>query len=254
MVDNVRHEKAEMVDPNEEAIVDSILEGLPESVEMAVIPPSKCKFYTLEDPNKSITIKPLTFEDEKVLSKTKQSQNIVNVLLERCISNISVPQLLIMDKIYLLLKIREVSFGDEIQSIDLCKNCHYENTLTFYISQLKVNSLPDDFEIPVSVDLPTLNKTAKVRYPRVSDEEHLLDSGRMFDNLWRFVEEIDGNSKKSIIHKVIQKLPAKDLNIILKTAFGTDYGIQTKGQYECDNCGELNSVEVSVTEDFFSPS
>ena len=254
MAENVRHEKVEMVDPNEDAIVDSILEGLPDNVEMTVLPPSKCRFYALDDPDKSITIKPLTFEDEKFLSKTKQSQNIVNVLLERCVSNVSIPQLLLMDKIYLLLKIREASFGDEIQTIDYCKSCNFENTLTFFISELKINYYPDDIDIPITLDLPVLKKTVKVRFPRVSDEEHLMDSSRMFDNMWRFVEDIDGNTKKSVINKVIQRLPAKDLNVILKTAFGTQYGVQTKGQYECDGCGELNAVEVSVTEDFFAPS
>ena len=43
-------------------------------------------------------------------------------------------------------------------------------------------------------------------------------------------------------------------NVLVKNIFGTDYGINTKATYSCDNCENVNIADLSVTQDFFSAS
>lgn len=251
MAEEARHVTVDPTIPNEEEIVSEILENLPTDVDFPVDLPSKGRYYNEEGSQAPVLVRAMTFEDEKVLSKMKDRLDGVNVLLARCVKNLDVRQILLFDKIYLLLKIREMSFGPEVAAIAMCTQCGSENTLTLDIPSFKVNEVPEDVTDPRDVLLPTLKKSATVRFPRVSDEANLMNTDRLLDNVWRFVVAIDGNSSKSIISKVIQKLPAKDTNILIQSIFGTDYGIETKGQYECDMCGAVNTTEVSVTDDFF---
>jgi len=236
----------------EEAILKDILENLPPDADIEVHLPSKNKFYTLENEGDPITIRPMTFEDEKLLTRIKDKNIMINKLLSLCVKNININQLLMFDKIYLLLKIREISFGDEIKTETQCTNCGFDNVLTFNISTFNKNEVSDDLTDPREVTLPALNKTAVVRFPRVSDEQYLLNSDKIFDNVWRFVESIDGHANKSIVSKVLHKLPAKDVNVLMKEVFGTNYGIQMRGKYECDSCGETSVAEVQITDDFFT--
>jgi hypothetical protein len=240
--------------PSNEEAIDKILENLPTEIETSIEVPSRGKFYNLKDPSSPLTVRPMTFEDEKVIASTKNKDQLINILIDRCVANININELLIFDKLYLLLKIREVSFGKNYTVEDICTNCGFHNEITFDIADFKLNEVPEDLTDPREVTLPSLKKTAMVRFPRVSDEAHLQKVDEVIDQIWRFVEEIDGNSNKTVIHKVIQKLPSKDVHILIKSIFGTEYGIKTKATYSCDNCENVNIADLSLTQDFFSAS
>ena len=247
----------EMLHPDEASYddaVDKILEHLPTEVETSIEVPSRCKLYNLLDPTAPISIRPMTFEDEKIISSTTEKDKLVNILIDRCVSNININELLIFDKLYLLLKIREVSFGKDYNVEDICGACGYHNEITFDISNFKLNQVPEDLEDPREVELPTLKKTAKVRFPRVPDEKFLQRTAEVMDQIWRFVTEIDGNANKTVIHKVIEKLPSRDVHVLVHSIFGTDYGINTRATYSCDNCENSNIADLSCPQDFFSAS
>ena len=63
----------------------------------------------------TIEIRPFTFEDERLLRTTKtisQGELIVEQLISRCIKGIEYKDLLLIDKNYILFKLREISYGD----------------------------------------------------------------------------------------------------------------------------------------------
>ena len=194
--------------------VDSILENLPTELEQAVDLPSKSKFYVLKDPSEGVRVRPMTFSDEKAIVQAN-NQDAINVLLSRCVDNVDVNQLLQFDKLYLLMKIREVSFGGDYTVDMVCNNCSLKNSVTFDIKSFKNTQIPDDLEDPREVFLEAIGKPAKVRFPRVQDEPYIMDASKIMDNLWRFVMEIDGKTNKAVIGKVIQKLPSKDVHILM---------------------------------------
>ena len=71
--------------------IQNILEFLPKDVEMPVLPPTQNRWYTLSDKNKPITIRPLTYEDEKIAAKARSSGgDTLTILLDRCIDNINI--------------------------------------------------------------------------------------------------------------------------------------------------------------------
>ena len=234
--------------------IEQILENVPSEIEISIDLPSKNKFYILKDPAAPISVRPMTFEDEKVLASNTNREDGVNLLLERCVTNIDISQLLLMDKLSLILKIREISFGDKYTIEHICGQCNAKNELTFSINEFTTKYVEDDLTDPQEVELPTLKKTVKVRLPRIADESLLSNPNTLFENLWHFVLDIGGNTKKSVISKVIQRLPVKDFHVLTDLIFGLKYGIDLRGQFKCDSCQNVSIAEIPFTENFFSVS
>jgi len=233
--------------------VDAILENLPTEVEEVVDLPSRGKFYNLIDPSRGITVRPMDFSDEKAIVQAPNKDSI-NVLISRCVNNIDVNDLFQFDKLYLLLKVRENSFGTQYTVPYICEACEAKSDVTFDIGQFKVNKIEEDLQDPREVHLEKINKKATVRFPRVRDEAFLADSTRIMDNMWRFVESIDGNNNKAVISKVIQKLPSKDVHLLMNEIFGSKYGLDTQGKFSCDHCGHTQTAELPIGTDFFTLS
>jgi hypothetical protein len=240
-------------DEAKQAVIDEILKELPTDTAVEVDLPSECRVYKLEDPGAPITIRPMTFEDEKALISSSKGQDPVNLILQRCTTNIQVMDLLAMDKLYLIMKLREISYGDDYNTLLVCSHCKAENPTTVRLSQLNVNPVPDDFEDPVTVLLPTINKEAKVRFPRVRDEKVMTDTQSALDQMWRFVSEIDGHTDKSVIAAVVDKLPLRDVRTIMN-AIKTDFGVDTKIKFECNSCGGVTVVDLPIDANFFDVS
>jgi hypothetical protein len=238
---------------NIEDEVNKIMENIPSELGEMVDLPSKCKFYTLPNPNEGITVTPMTFADEKAIVQASTKDSI-SILLSRCVKNVDVSELLQFDKLFLLLKIREISFGADYTVDVICEKCNVKNDLSFNISTFKIRHVPDDIEDPREITLEKLDKKAKVRFPRVADEEYLLSTDSIMNNLWRFVMEIDGHANKAIISKVIEKLPSKDVHILMNEIFGSSYGVDTKGKFMCDGCGHSQVAELPIGADFFTLS
>lgn len=237
-------------DEAKQAVIDDILKELPTDTAVEVELPSECRVYKLDDPGAPITIRPMTFEDEKALVSAGKAQDPVNLILQRCTTNIQVMDLLSMDKLYLIMKLREISYGDDYNTLLICSHCQAENPTTVKLSQLNVNPVPDDFQDPITVSLPSINKEAKVRLPRVRDERIMTDTDAALDQIWRFVSEIDGHTDKSIIAAVVDKLPLKDIRTILN-AIKTDFGVDTKIKFQCDSCGGVTIVDLPIDANFF---
>jgi hypothetical protein len=243
--------------PNRDAakqnIIDDLLKDLPENTAIEVDLPSECRVYELEDPDMPITIRPMTFDDEKSIVSAKKEHDPVNLVLQRCVTNIKVPELLPMDKLYLIMKLREISYGDEYNTLLICQECNAENPTTINLSQLNVNPVPDDFSDPIELELPQLNKKISVRLPRVKDERLFLDTETALNQLWRFVVDIDGHTDKSIISAVMDKLPLVDVRTILNT-IKSEFGVDTKIKFVCKECGGVSVVDLPIDANFFDVS
>jgi hypothetical protein len=231
-------------------IIDELLKELPQDTAVEVELPSECKVYTLPDPGAPITIRPMTFEDEKALVSSRKEQDPVNLILQRCTTNLNVPDLLSLDKLYLIMKLREISYGDDYNTLLVCNQCKAENPTTIRLSTLNINPVPDDFTDPIEVFLPTLQKKAKIKFPRVRDEKFFMNTEDSLDQLWRFVAEIDGHTDKSVIAAVVNKLPLKDVRTIMK-AMKTDFGVDTKVKFECNSCGGVSVIDLPIDANFF---
>jgi len=254
MTENVKNKEVAPKAPqnNDEAVIADLLKNVPVQNAISVKLPSRNKFYNLEDGAKHVVVRPMTFADEKALVSTKHANiDILNLLLSRCVSNIDINSLLIMDKLFLIMKLREISYGSEYTVAINCPSCRRENKVTFDLSILQTRFVEDDFEIPVSVNLPILKKKVTVRLPRVEDEKYLQNVELGSANMWRFIESIDGHTKKTIVSGVLSKLPIKDIHAILKVMNSENYGIDPNVRFACSYCSHHEAMELPISADFF---
>ena len=187
-----------------------------------------------------------------MLSKNTGNLDIINKLLARCLENVDVGQLLQIDKLYILMKLREISYGPEYTVSINCSKCKSENKVNFQLDTFNVRYADDNLTDPRTVHLPVLKKDVVVRLPRVTDEKYFANTEQSLVNLWRFVEKIDKYDSKPVISKVIPQLPIKDAHTLLEAIGCNDYGIDTNVRFDCAYCDNVESMELPITADFFS--
>ena len=161
---------------------------------------------------------------------------------------------MLIDKVYLVLKLREISYGDEFQANITCAKCHTETPIKFNLKELPVKYFSEDIQIPKEIELPVIQKKAKIRFPTVGDEAILSNSDSALAQLWRFVVEIDGHSNKEIISEVLSKLPIKDAHTIIDAISGDEFGVQTRVKFQCYQCRENATIDLPIGSDFFTVS
>jgi hypothetical protein len=215
--------------------------------------PSKGKFYT---GFQGVEIKPLTFLDEqKILSAKDTKTDIVSKLLEKSIEGINVDDLLSMDKMFLLMKVREVSYGDSYDFNITCPVCTAEIKTSLSLSQhLNMTQVPDDLEDPRKIKLPRLKVEAEVRFPRSREEIFLSDSEEVYKNMYRFVVSIDGNADPVFISKALKRMHIQDIKKIISEINKGEYGVNPRFVFECPECTHSETMAVPMDVSFFSVS
>jgi transcription termination factor NusB len=234
---------------------DSKLEKLfgdvPLETDMVVKLPTLGKFYPNGTPE--VTISPIKFEDEKQLTiNVKNGINPINLILSKCVNNVDSNSLLLIDKMLLLLKIREISYGETYPAKVNCPKCESESEINIDLSKLIIKYLPEDLADPREITLPKLKKKVKVRFPRVADEQFLNTQEQIYNNIWRFVTELDGSSDPVFISKAIPRMHIRDIKFILSHIMRGDLGLDPKFILQCGACGGESEMSVPINENFFS--
>jgi len=237
---------------SEDQILELLLKDAPKTEEVELDLPSKGVGYkNLAD--KKPTIRPMTFDDEKAMISNKNpNADPLNSLLARCLSNIAVQELYQPDKLYILLKLREISYGDDYPVSISCPACKKQSDMVFKLSSLNVNYVEDEFSDPVEIVLPQLGHKVGVRLPRVRDEHYFETTDKALANLWRFVEYINEYDQKPLIAKFIEKIPLRDAHALLNAISAKQFGVDTKVQFLCPHCSTTSKMEMPITSDFFT--
>ena len=225
-------------------IVESLLADLPCNVQQQVELPS----------GKTATIKPITFQEEKaMLSLSKKGGDASYALIDQCVSDINKEDILLIDKIYLLFKLRELSFGSSYKFVVGCPGCKRENNIEVDLNNMPVTSLEDSTGTQ-EITLPMSKKNVKLRLASVADEQYTSQPEIMLENLWRFVVDFEGHTASNIIQKVIQRLPAGDINKMISVVSCEGYGLSTEVRVLCSYCGNDSVMDLPLNKNFFSVS
>lgn len=238
---------------NKQEMIDKLLENLPTSVEIEVELPTQNKISCKQDPTKPITIRPMNFEDEKAITSQKGKMDPINMILSRCVTNINVAELITPDKLFLLIKLREISYGENYECELPCQHCTALTRTVIKLNELPVTYAGEEFSDPCEIFLTGIKKKVKVRLIKTKDEVYFKDATMVMNHIWRFVEEIDGVKDKTIISAVIEKMPSKDVKKIVNN-MRSNLGINTKIAFDCASCQKESAVELPINSDFFEES
>lgn len=237
-------------------IIANLTSNIVENGSIPVAIPSNGLLYGKDF--QGVTLRAMTLADEKAgQAAVRNGENPVNTLLGRCLGGIQVDSLLSMDRDYLLIKLRELSFGQEFKATCPCPKCSFDNRVSFVLSKLPVEPLPEGFSEPIEINLLQSKLTVKLNFPRVRDEAFLLGDDPL-DCLWRFISSIkkEGEEEeyrdKEIICAVVDKLQIADLHAIVRGLSLEGYGLQTKVKIGCTSCKATSVIDLPLDQNFFT--
>lgn len=234
--------------------------------------PSLGKVYDKEV-NPNIKLRSMTTEEEmKRLSPSDRPYKNMCEIIDDCLvekPGISSYDMILADYLYLLHKLRIVTYGPDYQTDLLCPYCGCTNERTVNLEDLEVNQYSDDLNKYLEFDLPNKKDHIKIRMqtPRILDEITVRSKDRKRSSgtgesvflltLQFLVAEVNGVKLGSFEkEQYLRKLPMMDTNYILKCAekindkVGLDTGIETK----CSVCGADFKSSFRLTAEFFGPS
>ena len=231
-------------------IVNSILENIPEVERAEVRLPSLGKMYGLD--SDIVHLRALTFDDEKALLGLKDKRQALNFIISRCMEEQIDPNILIQqDKMYLIVCIRNLSVGHKYDINVTCGECSQVSQLSVDVLETFRCDYPDEpLEPLIEFELPVLKKKIVVRRATATELEQPME--KLYENIWRFVNSIDGNSSTAVKLAVIGKLPRKDIHAIIEKISNNDVGLQTSFLFTCNNCGNEEVSDLLSNPDFFT--
>ena len=224
--------------------------------------------------HKTFTIREMTGRDEEAISKSDLRQNgakLITVLLERCVMSIGtlskkevgeikwkeiVKSLYVGDQDYIVLKIRELSMGGEIEVTHVCPNCKASMKTILDVSELEVEPFKGyrliQFELPKGYrdKKGVVHTTGTMRLPTGYDREILTPMAKkniaqastvMLTRLCKF------DNGLSVTEDVMRDLTIRDREYLQKLLQENTFGVNLEVDVTCVDCGEefkgnLNSI------------
>ena len=224
--------------------------------------------------HKTFTIREMTGRDEEAISKSDLRQNgakLITVLLERCVMSIGtlvkkevgeikwkeiIKSLYVGDQDYIVLKIRELSMGGEIEVTHICPNCKASMKTILDVSELEVEPFKGErliqFELPKGYrdKKGNVHTTGTMKLPTGYDREVLTPIAKknvaqastlMLTRLCKFDDGI------SVTEDVMRDLTIRDREYLQKLLQENLFGVNLEVDVTCVDCGEefkgnLNSI------------
>ena len=205
----------------------------------------------------TVQLRPFTFEDEKILrgiSTTAEGAAVIPKLFSRCMKGIEYADLLVVDKNYILYKLRALSYGADYKIKATCEECTYESQLTVGLNDLPINYAEKLEDLQGKITLPDSGVEVEIRTLTTADEVFTDKISEITGNLWRFIKTVDGHSGRSITQGFVSGTTARDISTIRNSIFNNNIGIQTLVNFICKECNHHSALELPINETFFDAS
>jgi hypothetical protein len=231
--------------------------------------PSKSKFYkTIPS---VIHVRPMTGEEENILATPRfvKKGKAVDKIFENVIrEQIDTEELLSIDRTYLLIFLRGISYTPEYDVEVKCPSCDTKFNTTIDLNNLEVEMCPDEFG-PEKLEgvLPRTGLAYKYRLATGDDEQmvtrhremHIREFGDQKEDdtlLYRsalLLDYIDEVSNTNELLMLLRKLPVEDVNYIRNTINEPPFGVETDIGLVCPSCSEEFEIALPLEANFFFP-
>ena len=231
--------------------------------------PSSGQFYDGRIPDGLVSIEPMGTREEKLFSTGASGGAVINRLFDSCVT-VSIPHLdlVLGDRLFLLLQIRAISYGDEYTFPFRCSECRTKSWGSISIPKIPIRIPKEGSTSVFSVQLPILGNTLEMRLLTGKDEESIENYSKQFKRrrknvgdveyiyrLARRFESIDGNTigiKEAM--QFVEKLKGKDSLYLRDEIDDHDVGPELDVEPECGECGYANGpFSMPFESEFFRP-
>lgn len=231
--------------------------------------PSKSKFYSTIPP--IIHVRPMTGEEENILATPRyvKKGKAVDKIFENVIQeNIDTTELLSIDRSFLLIFLRGISYTPEYDVEVKCPSCDVKFNTMIDLNMMEVTMCPDDFG-PDSLEgkLPRTGLDYKYRLSTGDDEQrvtrhremHVKEFGDQREDdtlLYRsalLLEYIDEVTNTNELLALLRDLPVEDVNFIRNMINEPPFGVDSEIGLVCPSCTSEFEIQLPMEASFFFP-
>lgn len=228
-----------------------------------------------EIPEGKVTQRCMMVSDQKFLTSNSQSAGSqINQLIQRTITapkEFDVRNLSLPDTLYLLFKLRILSYGSEYKFRTRCPECGRKIDIEVDLSELSVETLEEGYSESLVVELPhrgdkvftkiltnedieEIDKEIKRRKRKNPDDES--------EYILRIVNSIEkikiAKDKTELTHPIdieryVNSLTDLDASAILAARDSVSFGITPIIERVCPECREYIEIPMNFSGDFFRP-
>ena len=240
--------------------------------------PSRGKFYTEEHPLHgcdSIEVRHMTAKEEDILtSRTLLKKGLaVERLLQSIIINktIKTNSLLVGDRNAIIIAARVSGYGNEYSTKVACPSCQKTSVFTFDLNEADIYvgddrediELTDNNDGTFNVMLPVMEidisfrlmigDDEKTASPTSKNDRKRIENSAVTTQLTTMIESVNGDTDPRLIKALAENMPSRDSRYLRRAYRLAAPNIDLTQDYECDECGHEQEMEVPLTADFFWP-
>ena len=221
--------------------------------------------HTFELPSGiQIELKEMTGAEEELLTNQRliRSGDAINQVLGNCFVRLGddtepsvndMLDLLSGDRLYALVRLRQISLGDEVELELTCSNmaCRMANYTSVNLEELKVTPYSEQREFDYL--LPGANKTVRFGFLDGHKEKRLasLREPNITSAMLIRIVSIDGNAPSK---KILAEMSMRDRGALREEMARVDAGIDTAVEVECEGCGTRIRTRLEAEPAFLFPS
>jgi len=208
-----------------------------------------------------VEITEMTGIEEDVLTNRRlvMSGEAINQVLLNCVKRVGenkspamkdILDLLSGDRLFILVKLRQISLGDTVELELICPNCKEASFITVNLEGLPVTPYPVEREF--AYRLPVSGKEVKFGYLDGHKEKQLagLKEASLTTAMISRIISVDGHPPNK---KVITDLCLKDRSELRREMLKVDAGIDTKVEVVCQGCGGKINTRLEADRNFLFP-
>jgi hypothetical protein len=240
--------------------------------EESVVLPSRGFFNEGAIPSGEIVLKMMGTAEEKLLSTSRlNADQVITKLLEMSIVSPKIDNrdLILQDRVYLLIRLRQLTFGNMYGFKMTCPSCGITSRFDYNLSDLPIIYAEGNMDGTLEATLPISEQTVYLRLPRGRDEEFIsrevkrLNTKGVGDGsdlsyllrISRYIHHTDDIEESDWIGKqrFVQELKAPDLLTLKQSVEDIDIGVDLDIVLTCNSCGYDIETSLPFGEEFFRP-
>ena len=233
--------------------------------------PSRGILYEGKLPDGWIEIRPMTTREEKILlTPRRERASLAWKVIDQCLvtRDISLEEMLVGDKLFLLFCIRNATYGSSYAFSVTCPQCGSRLQMELNIPEdLELHVLDETDTLTFDVELPIANVVLTLRRLTGKDEKEVAryersrpakiadgDPGYIY-RLSRHIVAIDGKEVDAATSlNFCEEMIAGDSAVMREEITACDCGISVYLNHECVHCGWEFEEQMPLTADFFRSS
>jgi len=220
--------------------------------------------YTFELPSgPEIELREMTGAEEELLTNQRliRSGDAVNRVLANCIVRLDdnveptaadVLNMLSGDRLFTLVRLRQVSLGDEVELDLVCPNttCRAKNHIVVNLNDLPVTPYGEGCEFVFT--LPGSGRKVKFVHLDGNKEKRLaqMQEPNISSAMLIRILEIDGIAPSK---KALAEMSMRDRTALRAEMLRVDAGIDTNVETECESCGAPVRTKLEAEPSFLFP-